>query len=208
MDKLEYLNHISQSNRPVAPVKKSFISGSLIVKILVIGVMLTALLICIGMVINTGPARATDLSRQLYTRIINVNKTISTYNPKLKSSQLRSISYSLSGTLTGTEAQLGAYLKATYPDSNAPLSPSAETAQLETASITKINDTLYTAQLNGTLDRAYATQIHFQVSLLMSMTSELLSRDQDKNLSQILDNFYSNLNTIEQSLDNYSNPGA
>lgn len=208
MDKLEYLNQISQSNRPVKPVKKSFISGGLILKILVSGIIATALLICIGVVANTGPARATDLSRQLYVRIENVNKLISTYNPKLKSSQLRSISYSLSGALTGASTQLSAYLVATYPDSKTPLVPSTEIATNEEYSNTNANNLLYKAQINGTLDRAYANQITLQVSLLMSMISELLARDKDPNLGVILDNFYSNLNTISQALEAYTGVGS
>ncbi len=208
MDKLEYLNQISQSNRPVKPVKKSFVSGGLILKVLVSGIIVTALLICIGMVANAGPARATDLSRQLYVRIESVQKMINTYNPKLKSSQLRSISYSLSGALTGTSAQLSAYLTATYPDSKTPLVPNAETVANEEFSNTNVNNLLYRAQINGTLDRAYATQITLQVSLLMTMTSELIARDKDAALLAILDSFYANLNTISQALDNYSGIGS
>lgn len=205
MDNFEYLQHISASNRPVKkPSKFSQINGGLILKILIGGILVSAILIVIGIVINAGPARATDVAQQLYLRMNNVSKVISTYNKDLKSSQLRSINYSLSGTLTNTIPQLSSYITTTNSDSKSPLTPPTEIVAYETNLDTSVNSALANAKLNGTLDRIYSSQIHLQVSLMLSMTSELLERDQDAALHTILDPFFSNLNVIEQSLNSYS----
>lgn len=205
MDNFEYLQRISASNRPVKkPSKLSRVNGSLILKILVSGILVSAILIVVGIVINAGPARATDVAQQLYTRMTNVNKAISTFNKDLKSSQLRSINYSLSGTLTNTIPQLSNYITTTNSSSKSPLTPPADIITYETNLDASVNSALANAKLNGTLDRIYASQIHLQVSLMLSMTSELLERDQDTALHTILDPFFSNLNVIEQSLNNYS----
>lgn len=213
MNNLEYLNHISQSNRPVKPVKKqSSLPIGKIIKLLLGGFVLTMVLIAVGVLINTGDKRAVDLTRQLYSRVNSVNGVINQYNKLLKSSQLRSIGYSLSGTLTGTSSQLSAYLTAQNGDSKESAfvlsSQAAAEESLMFESANSVNAQLANAKLNGLLDRNYASQLHLQVSLMMSMISEILERDHDPNLQQILDSFYSNLDVILQSLNNYSSRGV
>lgn len=209
MDKLEYLNQISQSTRTTAKPTgfAAFLANnSLILKILIGGLVAFAILVGVGTLINNGNATSVDLSKQLYTRIENVNKTISTYNRNLKSSQLRSITSSLTGTLTGTGAQLKSYLETTYSEEKDPLALPESLAASEAAADTTLNDTLNTAKLNGLLDRVYASQVLLQVNLLLSLTSELAARDKDPTLYQILNSFYGNLTTIRQSLNSYSDP--
>lgn len=204
MDKLEYLNQISQSNRPVKTKEGFGLNWRTVLKILIGVVMLLTILTSIIVVSNAGSSRNVDLTKQLYTRITNVNKIISAYNPKLKSSQLRSVNYSLSGTLTATSTQLETYLKYIDSGSKDPLALSSKVAEEETATNKNVNAILYDAQLNGILDRTYLTQIHLQVSLMMTMASEIASRDKDPALLEIINSFYTNLSTIEQTLDNYT----
>lgn len=208
MDNFEYLQKISQSNRPAQkPSRLSHINGSLILKILLGGILAGAILIAVGIVINAGPAHATDVAQQLYMRMGNVNQIISTYNKSLKSSQLRSIDYSLSGTISGTMPQLSSYITTTNSKSKSPLTPPANIVNEEAAMNASVNAGLANAKLNGTLDRIYAAQIHMQVSLLMTLTSELLERDQDQALNNILGPFFSNLVVIEDTLNNLSVTG-
>lgn len=203
MNNLEYLNEISKSNRPTSPVKKSPINFGLIFKILLGATVVTALLMALVVLVNNGATRSTDLTQQLYVRVNNVNQTISTYNKSLKSSQLRSINYSLSGTLTGASSQLSNYLTATS-ESKSALTPPSNIATSEAKLNDQVNATLARAKLNGTLDRIYSAQIQMQVSLMMSITSEILARDKSPALIEILDNFYSNLNVISETLNNYT----
>lgn len=209
MDNLEYLHQISQSVSPSAKSTSfaSFLAqNSLTLKILIGGLVAFAVLIGVGALINSGSTTSADLAKQLYARIDNVNTTISTYNKSLKSSQLRSITSSLTGALTGTSAQLKTYLETTYAEEDQPLALPESLAASEAEANTALNNTLNTAKLNGLLDRTYASQILLQVNLLLSLTSELAGHDSDPALYQILNNFYSNLSSIRQSLDSYSNP--
>lgn len=204
MDNLEYLKHISQSNRPVKQSKLSKINGKLILRILVSGVLIAAILIGIGAIMNNKSHRALDVSQQLYLKMNNVNGLISTYNKDLKSSQMRAINYSLSGILTSTMPQLASYISLINPNVKNPTAPPEKLANEETRLMGESTNILERAKLNGTLDRNYLTQIHMQLSLMMSLTSEALKRDDDQHLNAILGNFYSNLNVIEQSLDAHS----
>lgn len=208
MDNLEYLKHISQSNRPVAPAKKpSKVSMALIGKILLGGLVATALIIGVSVLLTNSSNKSEDLTQQLYLRINNVNKVVTDDTRLLKSSRLRSISVSLSGALTNTSAQISNYMSANNEDEKKdPLEPKAAILEVETNSINTLTTVLRNAKLNGILDRTYATQIHLQVSLLLSMASELANRTDDAALLQIVEQFHSSLSVIEQSLDNYSNP--
>ena len=199
MNNLEYLNHISQSNRPTPQSKKAMAGFGIIWKVLIGGLVATALLIGIGVLINNGSSRATDLTMQLSARTTAVNKVISDYNKSLKSSQLRSINYSLSGTLTGVSGQLSHYISETYAKDM-----KEETTLYESQLIGSTNGALSNAKINGTLDRAYYTQISLQVSLMMSLVEELMARDKDPALHEILEPFYSNLDAINKALADYN----
>lgn len=207
MDNLEYLQHISQSNRPVAPTKQTQIPIALIGKILLGGIVATALLIGISVLINNSSNKSEDLVQQLYLRINNISRTVTDNTRLLKSSQLRSISVSLTGALANTSNQLTNYATThNEDDKKDPLAPRDTILEVEANSINTLNTVLANAKLNGILDRTYAIQIHLQVSLLLSIASELTSRTDDPELIQILQQFQSSLSVIEQSLDNYSNP--
>ena len=204
MDNLEYLNHIAQSNRPTRAARASA-STSLIIKILLAGLVLFFILLAIGSTLGNRTAKVSDLTKQLYVRTENLNSTLTTYNPHLKSSQLRAIGLSLSGTLTAASSQLSTYLNSVSSSKNA-LVPNAEIAASEADVANALDQALENAKLNGILDRTYATQIQLQVSLILSMISQLSARADDEELSTILVNYLSSLIVVEESLENYSNP--
>lgn len=206
MDSLEYLNQISQSNRPIKPankVKAKLLNGS-IIKIALGGIVLFFLLMIIGSMLGNLNAKPENLTKQLYTRTINLNSTISTYGKTLKSSRLRSINSSLSAVLVNSSNQLSSYIKGEETSSSV-LLPDEETVAAEAQHIAQLDSSLNNAKLNGILDRIYASQIDLEVSLLLSMISELEERAKgDTKLITILSDYYSNLKVIHDSLEAYS----
>lgn len=204
MDNLEYLNHIAQSNRPVK-ARGAGASTSLIVKILLGGLVLFALILALGALMGKGSTKVGDLTKQVYVRTTNLDATITTYNKSLKSSQLRAIGISLSGTLANAAGQLSTYLSSKDSGKNA-LVPNEEITAAEAENSNTLNLALENAKLNGILDRTYATQMNLQVSLLMSLVVQLAARNQDQELAEILASYLNSLSTIEESLQNYSNP--
>lgn len=204
MDNFEYLNQISQSNRPVKhSFKQSGPKTSLIIKLCAAGVVLFFLLMALGSMLGNLGGKSNDLTKQLYTRTANLNTTLNTYNRSLKSSQLRAIGVSLSAILTNASNQLSGYLTANSKDKDV-LALDEKTSASETALIEELNTSLTNAQLNGVLDRYYDNLIGLQVSLLLSQTSQLLARTKDSNLISILTNFHTSLETIHQSIEAYS----
>lgn len=205
MDNFEYLNQISQANRPV---KHSFKSSanpktSLIIKLSVAGVVLFFLLMAIGSMLGSLGHKSNDLTKQIYLRSTNLNSVLTTYNRDLKSSQLRAIGTSLSAILTNASNQLSVYLTKNSKDKDALALDEKTTAQ-ENTLIEELNFSLTNAKLNGVLDRYYDNQIGLQVSLLLAQTSKLLARTKDASLISIISNLHSSLETIHQSIEAYS----
>lgn len=206
MDNFAYLNQISQSTRPAkSPKGTGSISNLSIIKIAAGGIVLFFLIMAFGLLLGSLNKKPTNLTKQLYTRTVNLNTTIGTYGSSLKTSQLRAINASLSSVLTNTSKQLSDYLTADNDKDDA-LIPDDKTLEKETANNLALDTSLNNAKLNGLLDRTYDNQIGLQVSLLISMTSELITRNKDPELDNILTTFYSSLNAIHQSIEAYSNP--
>ncbi len=203
MNNLEYLNQISQENRPTSAKKSA--SMSLIIKIAVGGLVAFLFIMCLGMALSAGKTSPTDLTKQLYVRTANLNTALTTYNKSLKSSQLRAIGTSLNGVLTSATASLTGYL-ASEGDKEADLNPPEKLLTVETETIEALDTALNNAKLNGILDRVYANQIQLQVSLLVTFISQLEQRTKDTELLEIISQYQSNLIVIEQSLKDYSNP--
>lgn len=206
MDNLEYLQQISQSNRPVKrtnPVKAKLLDTS-IIKIALGGIVLFLLLMILGGMLSSLNAKPENLTKQLYTRTENLNSVLNTYNSSLKSSKLRSIGTSLSGVLTNSSNQLSVYIM-DEENNHELLKPDEVTLEAENLHLAELSTSLNNAKLNGILDRAYANQIGLEVSLLLSMISELSERaGDDRALQDILATYRNNLETIHNSFENYS----
>lgn len=205
MDSLEYLNQISKSNRPVKKPRGEA-SKTTIIKIAAGGIVLFVLIIAFGSLLGNLSSKVGNTTKQLYFRTDQVNSTLRTYNKSLKSSRLRAIGSSLQTVLTGASNQLKEY----YSNKNVKsedLKLTGKTSEKEEALISQLNLSLEHGKLNGILDRTYDNQINLQVSLLLSLTSEIISRTKDQKLLAIVEPLHSSLTTIHENLEAYSNPG-
>lgn len=204
MNNLEYLNQISQENRPVK-TKGTTTFTSLILKLIIGGIVALALIIALGIIISNTKTKSSDLTKQLFFRTTSLNETIKDFNPSLKSSKLRAIGTSLANTLTSASGQLSTYLGNQNTEDTSP-SPSA--LKTETENINALNLTLNNAKLNGILDRIYANQIQFQVSILLSLITQTIDHSKNSDLLSILQQYHSSIENVNQSLQEYSNPNA
>lgn len=203
MNNLEYLNHISQTSRPVAR-KAAGPKPGLIPKILLGGLIGLALIGAIAFIINLTKPDTEKYVNQLYYRTTSFSSVLENYNRYLKSSDLRAIANSLSGALTGATSSLDAYY--TQNDQK----PGEYTDKFlaeEAPAYTELETTLRNAKLNGLLDRIYVAQAQLQVSLLLTLIAQTYERTEDPYLSQTLNTYSTNLTLIKQKLEAYSSPG-
>ena len=207
MDNFAYLNEISASNRPVKnPVAApKSLKTATIVKIVAAGAVLFFLLMAVGALVGNLKGKTDSLLKQLYLRTTNMSTIMEDYNRDLKSSDLRSLAASLAGTLTNATNQLAGVMGAEDPEDAA---PDAVTTEEETAVLNELNTSLTNARLNGILDRAYANLVGLQVSLIMSMISELEARTDDAELLKVLSTYRGNLEVLHQGFEAYDDPGA
>lgn len=204
MNNLEYLNHISQTSRPVAHRKTSGPKSGLISKILLGGLAALAVIGVIAFIINLTKPDTDKYINQLYYRTTSFNSVLENYNRYLKSSDLRAIANSLSGALTGATSSLDAY----YTQNNQKPGNYTEKFLAEEApAYTELETTLRNAKLNGLLDRIYVAQTQLQVSLLLTLIAQTYERTKDPYLVQTLNTYSTNLTLIKQKLEAYSNPG-
>ena len=133
----------------------------------------------------------------------NLSNTLQTYNPMIKSSQLRSLGASLSSTLNNSSTQIANYFtELDLEDEERTPSPSIQDE--ETLISDNLNATLYNAQLNGLLDRTYLNQITLQISLLLSLETQISSKTNDEELLYIISLSTSNLEVILNNFNNFS----
>ena len=207
MDNFAYLKEISASNRPVSNTANTPKSPktAMVVKIVAIGAVLFFLLMAVGALVGSLKGKTDDLLKQLYLRTTNMSTIMEDYNQYLKSSDLRSLGASLAGTLTNATNQLAGAVGVEDPEA---MAPDAETMEEETAVLEELNTSLTNARLNGILDRAYANLVGLQVSLIMSMISELEARTDDAELLKVLSTYRGNLEVLHQGFEAYDDPGA
>lgn len=201
MDNLEYLNQISQSVRPTKPAANSQMK-----KIIILGIIALFLAITVfafTAIFSGGRKTPYDYAIQLDLRMQNLSNTLQTYNPMIKSSQLRSLGASLSSTLNNSSTQIANYFtELDLEDEERTPSPSIQDE--ETLISDNLNATLYNAQLNGLLDRTYLNQITLQISLLLSLETQISSKTNDEELLYIISLSTSNLEVILNNFNNFS----
>lgn len=204
MNNLEYLNHISQTSRPVAR-KPAGPKPGLIPKILLGGLIALGVILVISFIINLTKPDTEKYVNQVYYRTTSLNSVLENYNRDLKSSDLRAIANSLSGALTGATSSLDAYYAEIGQKTG---NYSEDFLAEESPTYTKLEADLRSAKLNGLLDRIYVAQIQLQVSLLLTLIAQTYERAKDPYLLQTLNTYSTNLALIKQKLETYSSPGA
>lgn len=215
MDNFEYLNQIAQSTKPQPKPSRlrSMLSGSSIMKFLACGLVIFVLLLGLSIISSNTSKKTRELREQIVTRATNLNATLQTYGPRLKSSQLRSINSSLSSALSDGLTQMENYNKSKESEQKKKKSKKKDkkeqkAAEEEEQIKNELDTSLQNARLNGLLDRVYANQINLQVSRLTSIISQLNTRTHDEALKSILEQFYSNLNVIHANFENFVDLGS
>ncbi len=201
MNSLEYLNSISRPAQ--ATSAPSALLDQKPVKIGLFALLGIVILAIIFMFLSSnstpsGPAELGNLE-VLYSRLTDLSSKVSTYNKQVKSPSLRSTGSSLSIILTNSTSNLSSLLLSDYGLEPEKIAPSAElTSEFETslASLEK-------ARLNGLLDRTYANELEYAVSVLLAVESSALDKTENESLKSVLESSTSSLENIESDLSDY-----
>lgn len=200
MDSQSYLNEISAATRPVGKSKFDFLKSKyFIIGAAVVGCFI--LFALIGMLINGGKERVKEQTVSLYLRISTISDIVTEYQPSVKSSDLRSSSASLTGVLTNTNRELSQYVQDKY---NYDEKKFEKLVDSEADHREELNTTLFSAKINGILDRIYAHKIAYEMAIMYSMEESLLDATNDDTLKELLTTSMSGLDNIYNKFDEFS----
>ena len=115
MDNIAYLNQIAKDNRAVSyGATKEHIIDPKWIKVIVGAVVAVILMMIIGMILGNLGHGERDTMDTIYLRTKNLDQSISTYNDRVKSSELRSMGNSLATVLRETNAKVAGLLSSEY----------------------------------------------------------------------------------------------
>ena len=205
MDGQQYLQQISNSNRPKKKAAKGGISGILSSKFFLIGaiaVVALIVIIIIGSALGGGKESSKDLSYKLKLHLDNTAEVAGEYQQHVKSSALRSSSASLYGVLTNTSRDLNDYLVQKYnfkdKDISKKLQEEAEGAKEE------LSNEFFEAKINGILDRIYAHKMAYEISMLTNEETKLIKAAGNETLEGLLNTSCESLNNLYDKFNDFS----
>lgn len=199
MDNQAYLDQIS----PVE--KKTILSGDLfkskVMKLIIGGVVAVIAIIIFGTIINSGESEETKcIKLQLHTQ--NLSTIVKDFQPSLKSSKLRSNSTSLDAILKNISVTNEKYLKEKYDFKKSSISEKLE--EQEQNLYAELNNDLFTAQINGYLDRTYARKMSYESALLRSYIENISVKNKTEEYKAELESFIKSLDLLEETFDSFS----
>lgn len=202
MEGQEYLNQISMQNRPQKHSKMGKIFSSKIFMVSIIGVILLVVIMIVGAILGGSRTNEKELAYKLKLHIDNTSAVISEYQPSVNSSDLRSNSASLLSILANTNRDLTAYLTDAYSyKSGSEGETLINDAKLNADGLRAV---LFNAKINGILDRIYASQVAYEVSLIMNEESKIYNKTNNDNLKNILSSSYSSLENLYNAFKSFS----
>lgn len=198
MNDLEYLNSISPTaeSKPAVPFfNKTFkiIFGALLglVVLAVVSLLLVTLL-------SPKPVDPSADLATVYARSSSLEKIVSTYNSKVSSPSLRAAGTTLDTLLVDLSSRTSSTLAEKYKVKKPGISAG------DTSSFQKTTEKLESARLNGRLERAYTSEVSYQISRLLLAEETALSTVSDSTTKDYLKNSYDSLSQLYETFSSYS----
>lgn len=197
MDKQSYLDSISKNQKTSR--KSSSLGNLLSSKAFKFGSIFVGLFIIIAIVgsilsgLNSNPKALLELN----VKIDNLSATINTYRPSLKSSFLRGSATSLQTIFTETNKNISTALTASKDERKKAVEQAA-------AKKKELDDELFSAKINGFLDRIFARKMAYEISILISDEQKIYSSTKNQNLKNALAQSIESLNNLYDSFDSFS----
>lgn len=201
MNNEDYLNQISTSVRPASSAGGGLLSSKYF-KIGAISIIALVLIMVVGSMLGSGKNTVRDRAYELKFRIDNTMSVISTYQPRVKSSALRSSSASLYGALSNTSKELDTYLTEKYNLKEKEIDK--QMIEDTTAEKESLESELFEARINGVLDRIYAHKMAYEISVIYSKESTILGSAKDDSLKVLLDKSMTSLDNLYNNFNDFT----
>ena len=204
MDSQDYLDQISQSNRPTGPSGIMKIISSKYFKWGMAALALLIIIMIVGSMLGRGVTMR-EKCRDLKLRLEETEKVMEEYQQYIKSSSLRSLSASLRGVYANTATQLNNFMISAY-GSGSESESKKDAAAAETAAFNAevLADELFGAKINGLLDRTFAHKMALEIYSVASDEKGIVNSTNEAELKNILSSSYDSLNNLYTQFNEFS----
>ena len=203
MENQEYLDQLAAKVRPEkAPKSGLNIFGSIYVKIILGTVAALIILALLGSLLSGMKGKEGSKVLSLNARITNTANVIKTYQANLKSSDLRSSSVSLASMLANTTRDLSEIVAAKYAAKDK--ETEAKITKEETEAMEELQNELFSAKINGILDRVFAAKMAYEISVITTREAEIINTTKNEDLKEVLTTSYNSLANLYDKFDDFS----
>lgn len=203
MESQEYLNQISAKVRP-EKVSKGGLNflNSIYVKIILGAVAALVLLALLGSLIAGTRVDESTKVLSLSARIANTESVIKAYQANIKSSDLRSNAASLASVLANTSRELTTYASEKYKSKGKDAQKAIEAKA--TTDKEELETELFSAKINGILDRIFAHKMAYEISVIATREEEIINSTGKAELKEILTTSYESLANLYDKFNDFS----
>ncbi len=202
MDNKAYLDEIAVKG------KKKFSAGPILtpvmIKLIIVGVAAVISLIVVATMLGSRNDGSAALHEAVYLRInslMDKKGPVQSYIKKVKDTNLRTWTTQLISSLTTAQTSIKAVSK------KIGLNTSGSDADVKAENTKQMNtfkSDLERAYLSGRLDTIYATDMSYQLTLLINLENQARVRTSDATYAKALDDSIRDLTTLEESFRDYS----
>ena len=202
MDNKAYLDEIAVKG------KKKFSAGPILtpvmIKLIIVGVAAVISLIVVATMLGSRNDGSAALHEAVYLRInslMDKKGPVQSYIKKVKDTNLRTWTTQLISSLTPAQTSIKAVSK------KIGLNTSGSDADVKAENTKQMNtfkSDLERAYLSGRLDTIYATDMSYQLTLLINLENQARVRTSDATYAKALDDSIRDLTTLEESFRDYS----
>jgi hypothetical protein len=209
MNNKDYLEQISSEARPLTKKAPGFFGDKLNLSMtqlkLIGGILISITLVFfIGIIATSGNKNGErDYVDQAYLRTTDLSEVIDDYRTEIRSSSLRSMAMSLKSVLLETNYILSSTLTNDFGVEDPDEPAKQSTIENEEALVSELRDTLEAARLNAVLDRVFAREFTYQISLLISLETDVLNRTKKEPFKTNLTSSRTNLETLHTQFDDF-----
>ena len=193
MDKQAYLDQIAVKGNKGAGEP---LLTPLMIKIIVAGIIAFITIVVVGSILSSSNAKTSIIYERLYVRINNLHGSsgpYKSYSSKLRSSGLIAYSSDLETSLTNTSNKLNGVIASVGVKTD---SINKDVTAEESGRMSTFKAKVDEAALTGTLDSTYATALAAEIDQLMILERQVLSKNSNADLAEILNSSLNDLQII------------
>lgn len=193
---INYLNEIS------APVKSGGVTKKQKLILLIAGAALALIVLAVVMIVfSVSAGQKTDTVTSAYLRLSNLQASARNLQKNVSDSSLRAINAEFNTQLTNSVRDFGVKMEEAGIELD---KISTKVEEDETAHIDTFNNAMENARLNGIFDRMYATNVLYELNLLIPLIDQAVTNTNNSGLKEILATIRSETVTLQERFTSFN----